>query len=1188
MFRNLTNIIKADLSKFDSSSITNMRYMFYGCRSLISINLNNINTNNVDTMNGMFDLCTSLPSLNLSFFNTSSVKDISGMFYNCSSLITLDLKNFDTSKVTKMTYVFYGCTSLLSLNIENFDTSSCTSFYYMFYLCKSLISLNLSNFDKNLVSSYEITNMLNLYHTQLIYCIKDNTNYVFSSLLNAFTKDCGNICFTDENHKLIKEKYVCIDYCKNDGIYIYEFNGICYKECPAGTHISDLDDLICESDLICDFYYDYNHSSCLYEVPDGYYLNDSILKTIDKCDIKCKKCNLNSSKKDLCISCNNEKYYYSKINDTRNDDTFIECYYKEIEGFFLDINNSILKPCYSKCKKCNESGNIIDNKCTECYSNFTLNSTNCYEKCEYYYYFDSSKIYHCTYNRSCPSEYNKLIKNKNQCIDKCQNNDKYIYENQNICFENEIIITTSAITKNINENTEFILMENTDSNNNDKIDNNTSLVNSFNNSIDNSFYDSIDNSIIYYSDNNDKKYSSFNIVSDKKESNNNIDLYTEEYKSDDLSNENKNNGFIYIYSIIELFNNKSIIRNKNEKEKDDMINKLKEALLSEEMDELISSTIKENNQDLVIYFDDAIYQYTSTYNQNNNIYNNLSIVQLKECELELKSHYNISQNESLLIFKIDKLGKDLLISIVEYEVYNMKTKEKLDLNICKDIKITIIYPVDLDQKQLFKYNSSSEYYNDICFIYTTEYNTDISLKDRQNEYNLKNMYVCEANCDLKDYFSEIKKIECNCDIKLKFPLFSEIIINKDKFLKKFTDIENIINLNIMKCYKILFFNDGLIENAGSYILLSMILSLIISLFMFIFKGYKAFLSLIDEIIFKKKFRKDNNNNNNKTLVINPKNKNKNRCRKNQLKLKNRNKKRKNKNRSRNKVINPWINNLKTNSDNIVDKSSSKIVIKNNKKTLNIKNNQNFQNIFENNNKKLISNNFIKYYNDYELNSLPYNKALKIDKRTYFEYYFSLIRANHLLIFSFYTNDDYNSKIIKISLFIFIFSLNLTVNALFFNDSTMHKIYEEYGDFNFIYQIPQTLYSTIICTFINLFVKFLSLTEKNVIELKKLKKDDNIGGNVNKMKKLFTIKFILFYVFSLLLLSFFWYYLACFCSVYRNTQIHLIKDTLISFLTLLTYPFILYLLPGLFRIPALKSKKGDSLFFYKFSKLIQLI
>ena len=60
------------------------------------------------------------------------------------------------------------------------------------------------------------------------------------------------------------------------------------------------------------------------------------------------------------------------------------------------------------------------------------------------------------------------------------------------------------------------------------------------------------------------------------------------------------------------------------------------------------------------------------------------------------------------------------------------------------------------------------------------------------------------------------------------------------------------------------------------------------------------------------------------------------------------------------------------------------------------------------------------YNDYEINSLSYEKALIIDKRNYFQYYFSLLRSKHLLIFTFYTSNDYNSTINKICLFFFIF------------------------------------------------------------------------------------------------------------------------------------------------------------------------
>ena len=130
-----------------------------------------------------------------------------------------------------------------------------------------------------------------------------------------------------------------------------------------------------------------------------------------------------------------------------------------------------------------------------------------------------------------------------------------------------------------------------------------------------------------------------------------------------------------------------------------------------------------------------------------------------------------------------------------------------------------------------------------------------------------------------------------------------------------------------------------------------------------------------------------------------------------------------------------------------------------------------------NNKKLIK------MNDYELNTLDYKSAIKIDKRTYIQYYLSLLRRKELVLFTFFTNNDYNSKIIKLNIFVFSFGLYFTINALFFNDITMHKIYEDKGKFNFIYQIPQILYSSIISSKINMIITSLSLSEKNILSIK---------------------------------------------------------------------------------------------------------
>ena len=61
----------------------------------------------------------------------------------------------------------------------------------------------------------------------------------------------------------------------------------------------------------------------------------------------------------------------------------------------------------------------------------------------------------------------------------------------------------------------------------------------------------------------------------------------------------------------------------------------------------------------------------------------------------------------------------------------------------------------------------------------------------------------------------------------------------------------------------------------------------------------------------------------------------------------------------------------------------------------------------------------------------------------------------------------------------------------------------------------------------------------------------------------------------------------FCAVYSNTQIHLIKDTLISFIFSLSIPFIMNIFPGLFRIPSL-SNKSNRKYLYVISKILQML
>ena len=194
----------------------------------------------------------------------------------------------------------------------------------------------------------------------------------------------------------------------------------------------------------------------------------------------------------------------------------------------------------------------------------------------------------------------------------------------------------------------------------------------------------------------------------------------------------------------------------------------------------------------------------------------------------------------------------------------------------------------------------------------------------------------------------------------------------------------------------------------------------------------------------------------------------------------------------------------------------------------------------------------------------------------------------LILFTFLPTNDYNIVLLKIALFIVSFSLFLNINAFFFDDKSMHKIYKNSGVFNIIYQIPQILYSSIISSIINILLKNLSLSEKNILKIKKEKDIDEAIEKSKNIEKCIKIKFIFFFIISLILMLFFWYFISCFCAVYNNTQIILFKDTLISFGLSMIYPFGINLIPGIFRIPSLKSKGHKRKCMYTLSQYLALI
>jgi len=159
MFWGCQSLDSLDLSGFNTSSVTNMWAMFSGCNSLKYLNVSGFNTSHVTNMARMFSGCESLTVLDLSGFSTQCVKDMAGLFAGCKALTALDLSGFRTEGVNYMGSMFSGCTSLAALDVNGFNTANVSEMAYMFESCESLPSLDLSGF--NTANVWSMASMFN-------------------------------------------------------------------------------------------------------------------------------------------------------------------------------------------------------------------------------------------------------------------------------------------------------------------------------------------------------------------------------------------------------------------------------------------------------------------------------------------------------------------------------------------------------------------------------------------------------------------------------------------------------------------------------------------------------------------------------------------------------------------------------------------------------------------------------------------------------------------------------------------------------------------------------------------------------------------------------------------------------------------------------------------------------------------
>ena len=536
----------------------------------------------------------------------------------------------------------------------------------------------------------------------------------------------------------------------------------------------------------------------------GYYLeNETVFK---QCYSSCGTCDQGSKfvNGKLIHYCNTCKHsYFKKESDDANEENY-NCYTKSEVGnnYYLDIELNKYMKCYENCQECFASGNDITHNCNTCKNGFEKNhvdSSLCFPICNGYWYLEhfdsplndnitkkicvSSCLNVSTHNyvidqtKQCTTEcsvYNgsdclgctsELLKYQNgdliHCVSECPSSPKHEVEN-GFCVE----VQQGGGDSGGNSNTT-------------EPDNNSTIPDDPNNNNTNTD-----------DPNNNATNPDDNITNPEIEVNDSSRIvYKKNIRNDDFSTYNIDN---------RISQYKSIIKTEEEK-----------------ANETISLIYTEIGKDFT-----ATFNKLSTLNSLPYIYDSASQINFQSIkDLEL-----IADNEDLLIVTVDAQRPTEPTDQVEYIFYKLPSYTKIDLTPFEDSthnkKLGITYllhnktmnqtlmnlDMTMESKGIDIFNKEDPFYNDICFLFTSNYSRDVTIEDRR-AYYYPHTSFCEDNCTIISLDFSNWKVKCNCSLKTTYskeikPNNTTQSVNKKK----------VENIKALGCLRTIFDNNIFTEN----------------------------------------------------------------------------------------------------------------------------------------------------------------------------------------------------------------------------------------------------------------------------------------------------------------------------------------------------------------------------------------
>lgn len=493
---------------------------------------------------------------------------------------------------------------------------------------------------------------------------------------------------------------------------------------------------------------------------ENYYFDTDCFKL---CDGSCKSC-ISATE---CTECVKDKYF---IDNNINDNL---CYsFDSTNPYYLDYkdNKLIYKECYKTCATCSAGGDETHNNCHSCKSGSrqyvfneqqcTENTTYCFEQKKYWVFSNN--------NVKCVDTCDKYVvftgNNMGQCVDDCEN------------FINPYSITSSNSLFKLECDAQKFCIPLRDI-------------------CENGYYR------IDYRDKTCERFGDC-FVDFFGGKNNLYDPPTQDTSTDEISIDEKKEEIRKRQKIVKVLTKKNSFSIGVNYEPP-LITQYIQLLKNEEKEYInqkiyLISSIQYDNFTITIYpLDIEDYVYERIFFPNNLGY--INFTDFFDSFLE----YEIKERKTILVGVLEFQASNTAIKDLNYFLYSFDESNEdtynngnvFNLNDLKNSmdkqQIEILYPlfnyknsnskinkrnteslVDNINYMSEKYpqielsNLSDPFYTDICFLFTTDVGTDMTLNDRRSEYYV-NISLCEKNCVLLKVIDKnvTPRAVCSCDVK---------------------------------------------------------------------------------------------------------------------------------------------------------------------------------------------------------------------------------------------------------------------------------------------------------------------------------------------------------------------------------------------------------------------------------------